>query len=333
MKRKKNIIERKIKKRKWITKQKVKKLFFLDSQKLVKIFFILILIALFYKIKVAESFKNNDSSYFSCYSTMVKLEGKYIKDLVEHYLKLGFEKIIFGDDNSLNSENLSKILQYYIRKGKVDVIDIREKYLRQIDYFILSYNKYKSKCQWIAYFDIDEYLEFTDKKMTIHDYLSKDIFNKCEVIKVNWLMFFDNDNIFYDRRPLQERFPVPNYHNRDSNTVKSFIRGNLSKQVWENGGIHEPNAPLTRCDSVGNLVGNTGGLVRPAKLEMCYLKHYNFKSTEEYAYKLKKQLYNHSKFDWNTMLNYYFQYNKFTPEKLYILESILNTTFNQYHQK
>ena len=331
MKRK---IINKLRKKYFKPRKKNKKLFSIDTNKLLKIFFIIILIVLFYKIKRLKLFEKDDNgSYFCCYSSIAKKENRYLRETVEHYLKLGFGKIILGDDNDKFSEKLSDVIQDYVEQGKVDIIDIRSKYLSQMEYFIISYNKYKNRCKWIAYFDIDEFLEFTDKNMKIQDYLSKEIFNKCEAVKVNWLMFFDNDNILYDKRPIEERFQIPNYHNRDSSTVKTIVRGNLDKPVWNDTGCHEPNRQIIGCDSVGNFVGYTGGLVHPPHLEICYLKHYGQKSTEEFAYKLKKQLHHHGKFDWNTMLNYYFQYNNFTKEKLYILESILNTTFNQYHNK
>ena len=303
-----------------------------DSYNLLKIVFIVILFFLFFRIKGPESFKNNSNSYFCCFSCIAKLENRYIRETVEHYLKLGFEKLIFGDDNSYNSEKISDTIQDYIKQGKVDIIDIREKYLPQTEYFTLSYNKYKNKCKWIAYFDVDEHLEFTDKNMTIKDYLSKDIFNKCEAVKINWLVYFGDDNIFYDRRPLSERFPIPNYNNRGMFTVKTIVRGNLDKPVWIDAGVHEPNRQLIGCDSVGNLVSYTGGEVRPPRLEICYLKHYGQKSVEEFAYKLKKQLHHGTKYNFNYMVEDYFRYNNFTKEKLYILESILNTTFKQYHK-
>ena len=62
----------------------------------------------------------------------------------------------------------------------------------------------------MLYFDIDEYLEFVDKNITINDHLSQDRFNKCEVIKIIWVMYINDDLLYYDNRPLEERFPYPN---------------------------------------------------------------------------------------------------------------------------
>ena len=43
--------------------------------------------------------------------TVAKQENKYIKEFVEHYEKLKFEKIIIYDNNDLNGENFNKILK------------------------------------------------------------------------------------------------------------------------------------------------------------------------------------------------------------------------------
>ena len=147
------------------------------------------------------------------------------------------------------------------------------------------------------------------------------------------MVYFDNDNIFYDKRPLPERFTKPSYYNGGYSTVKSIVKGYLDKPVWNNTLCHEPNRQLIRCDSVGNLVRYSGGVVRPPRLEICYLKYFGQKSAEEFAYKLKKQLPKNGKYNYNRMVDDFFRYNKFTKEKLYLFESILNTTFNKYHHK
>jgi len=75
-------------------------------------------------------------------------------------------------------------LKDYIDEGYVEVFDIKGQHFIQTYFFEFSFDKIKSKCRWILYFDIDEYLEFVDKNITINDYLSQDRFSKCEVIKI-----------------------------------------------------------------------------------------------------------------------------------------------------
>jgi hypothetical protein len=54
-------------------------------------------------------------------------------------------------------------------------------------------------------------LEFKNKNMTIKDYLSLDGFDKCDLVKIHWLMYYDNDLVYYENKPLQERFTKPDY--------------------------------------------------------------------------------------------------------------------------
>jgi len=56
------------------------------------------------KYKNYNKYKSNSSSYFSCFVTIVKLENKYLREIIEYYKKLGLNKFFIDDDNLLNSE-------------------------------------------------------------------------------------------------------------------------------------------------------------------------------------------------------------------------------------
>ena len=96
----------------------------------------------------------------------------------------------------------------------------------------MPFDKYKSKCKWMFYFDVDEYLKLVDIKITINDYLSQDRFNKCEAMKINWVMQKNEDLLYYDNRPLKERFLTPTYVKEDIRTVKSIIRNDSRRNPW-----------------------------------------------------------------------------------------------------
>ena len=156
-----------------------------------------------------NNFNNKSYLYFCCFIGIGKQDNRYAKELVEHYISIGFEKFYLGDNNNLDVEPLSDVLKDYIIKGYVDIIDIRGKNVNQTIFYNYAFNLAKDKCKWLSFFDFDEHLEFTDKNMTIQKYLSQDIFNKCDVVKIHWLMFYDNELIYYDNRTLKERFPIP----------------------------------------------------------------------------------------------------------------------------
>ena len=72
---------------------------------------------------------NNNYIYFSCVLSKAKHENLYAREFVEYYLKLGVEKFYFGDDDEENVENLSDVLDDYIKKGIVDIDFIFKKNL------------------------------------------------------------------------------------------------------------------------------------------------------------------------------------------------------------
>jgi hypothetical protein len=281
-----------------------------------------------------NKYKINSSSYFSCFIAMAKLENKYIRELIEYYKKLGLDKFFIFDDNSLNSEKISDVLQDYIDEGYVEILDVREKNFTKMYFFASSFDKYKSKCKWMLYFDIDEYLEFVDKKITINDYLSQDRFNKCEVIKINWVMYINDDLLYYDNRTLKERFQTPTYVKEDVRTVKSIVRNDSKRNPWiRKSGPHEPASGLYSCNSIGNYSPYHYGQLYPPILSYCYIKHYCYKSIEEYALKLKKGLSNGRKFDIDKMIKTYFERNNYSDAKLELFEKMLNKTFKWLHKQ
>ena len=144
------------------------------------------------------------------------------------------------------------ILKNYIIDGYIEIINIRGKNISQILFFQNTFDKYKNECNWIAYFDIDEYLEFVDKNITINEFLSDNKFKRCQAIKINWLMFNDNELIYYDNRPLQERFTKAYYYINDTRTVKTIVRGNIYKNPWiDSAAPHEPSKKIKSCNSLG----------------------------------------------------------------------------------
>ena len=174
------------------------------------------------------------------------------------------------------------------------------------------------------------YLEFIDKTMKINNYLSQERFNKWEIIKVNWVIYINEDLVYYDNRTLKERFPTPTYIREDVRTVKTIVRNDSKRNPWiKNSSPHEPAPGLYSCNSIGDSSPYNFGMIDPPILSYYYLKHYGHKSTEEFEYKIKKGLYVGGKYNIRDRIDFYFQRFKFTKEKLELLEKILNQTFDR----
>jgi len=283
---------------------------------------------------------NTSFEYYACLTGTASKENKYAKELVEYYIKLGVDKFIFGDNNLPNTEKLSDVLQDYISNGIVDIIEIFGSTIGQSEFGQSIYEKYKTRCKWFLFFDFDEYLEIFFNKnetLTLKQFLSNQIFSKCESISFNWLIYTDNELIFYDNRPLLERFTTPYYEDKDNEYVKSIVRGNLDKIIfYPKTYIHFPSKNLSICDSKGKLIypkGYDSCSISPPIYDYGYLKHFTTKTAEEYCVKIKRGTNEGKKYNINERVDLFFYHNKFTEEKLKVFENTFNMSFNIPNKK
>jgi hypothetical protein len=281
--------------------------------------------------KIISNNKDNSPNYFACFVGIAKLENLYARELVEHYISIGFEKFYLGDHNSLDYEPLSNVLKDYIDKGFVDIIDLREQKIKQVDYYNYIFNTKKHICKWFSFYDFDEFLTFNDKNMTIKTYLSKEEFNKCDSILTHWLMFYDNDLVHYDNRPVMERFSKADYNTFYNNYHKSIVRAkNYSGILFHNG--HQPNVSLVKfCDAEGNIENFRDGYLNRPKFKYCQLNHYSLKTIEEFTRKFKIGNFE-NKYNYDYKLKVFFKYDKITNEKLDIVEKTLNYNCSEFRK-
>ena len=303
----------------------------------LKIVFTIIIITLllFSLTKRKKKQERIKFKYFACFGAVARLENLYIRDLISYYLSIGFSKFIFGDNNYPNIEKISDVTQDYIKKGIVDIIEIFGSSINQDAFYEIIYQKYKRKCNWISFFDIDEYLRMhsqDNKIISVQQYLSNPIFQKCESISINWLIYSDNNLLKYDNRSVLERFTTPCYTNRENRLVKSIVRGNLNKKIF-NGSSHVPVKKIIRCNSIGKRIKYYSRFyLKPPVLKYTYLMHYTTKTIEEYINKtIKRGLYGNIIYDRKERVRKFFQINNFTKEKLRIFEKAFNMTFDQHN--
>ena len=60
-----------------------------------------------------------------CLCAIVKNENRYLREFIEYYKKLGYNKIILYDNNEKNGENLKEVIKDYILKNFVQIFDFR----------------------------------------------------------------------------------------------------------------------------------------------------------------------------------------------------------------
>ena len=224
-----------------------------------------------------------------------RLENRYIKEYVEYYKKLGVDKIFIYDNNHDGEEHFEDVIGEYVDNGFVEIIDFRNKEAKQLEAYQDCYNNRVNDYDWVCFFDIDEFLEFSDKTLDVKSFLSQDKFNNFDLIHVNWLCYSDNNLVHYEDKPLRERFTSPvkpldyklennfpeNYH------VKTIIRTGIEGIKW-NATPHTPNNILKSCNPSGVETLSTA-YYNKYDYSCAWLNHYKMKTIEEWLYIKQKR--------------------------------------------
>ena len=109
----------------------------------------------------------------------------------------------------------------------------------------------------------------------INEFLSLSKFKKCSSILINWRYYGDNNKIYYEPKPLRNRFTKPFYFLKIKkydkyiySASKSIIRGKLNF-TW----AHFPHFinSTSICNSNGSIVKNP---FSSPENSITYIKHY-----------------------------------------------------------
>lgn len=264
-----------------------------------------------------------------------KNENRYIKEFVEYYKNIGVTNICLYDNNKDGEEDFRDAIGEYIDSNFVFLKDYRNRTVCQLEAYNECYSEYGNKYDWVAFFDIDEYLSFGDVRYnTISDYLSEDFFKGYDMININWMIYGDSNQLEYEDKPLNERFSKPikfdtkiAYDFPENNHIKSMVRGGLGNINFDCTPHCPENIGLKQCNECG--IGHNMNYQAPFLVysyKKAYLKHYTTKTVEEYCDKMKRgfpdQLWDGSKIE-NLIATRFFRTNEITEEKIkYIKETL-----------
>ena len=256
-----------------------------------------------------------------------KQENRYIKEFVEYYKKLNINKIFLYDNNDINGEHFEGILSNFTKLNFVEIINYRGKHKPQFQAYNHCYITNNKNFNWIAFLDTDEFL-YIRLYSDINKFLSLSKFKRCSSILINWKYYGDNGNLYYEPRPLQERFTKPFYFNIKHNinqylysAGKTIVRSGLNLS-WEHFPHYLKNGPI--CRPNGNILKNY--LSRPQYYN-AYIKHFATKSTEEFIERVIRGTVNSNQTSEYLMFkikDYYFLFNKFNKEKKFMFEKKFN---------
>lgn len=214
-----------------------------------------------------------------CICAIGKMENKYIKEYVEYYKKLGVDKIYLYDNNEINGESFENVILDYLNTNYVKIINYRGYQKPQIKMQNICYKKNYLRYDWIMFYDLDEYL-YLKNYSNIKRYLNEFKFNKCQLIYLNFIFFTDNNNLYYENKTLERRF-TEKYLGVKTYFGKSIIRGNISCINITN--VHYLTKNIQPCNGFGKISKKFS-----IDYKYYYIKHFSFKSTEEYCVKINK---------------------------------------------
>lgn len=257
-----------------------------------------------------------------CICAIAKEENNYLREWVEYHKNIGVSKIFLYDNNDLDGEKFEDVINDYIESGFVQVISC----LRGIDYderqafaYTDFYQSDESlEYDWIAYIDIDEYLNSSGNFI---DILSDSMYDKFDCIRIFWRIFTDNGLVrVTDTYNVHDRFKEW-YLDKNG---KSLLRPGKGFKLVSSHGAYEA---LPACDENGKIIKGFSVL----KISDCptaekiWVDHFRFKTIEEFVLKAKRGdpcTFDRSVTPSYLSLDYFFRHNELTQEKIDYLKSI-----------
>lgn len=271
-----------------------------------------------------------------CLCAVAKEENKYIREFIEHYRKYDIDKIYLFDNNDKNGEHFEDVIMDYIKSGFVELIDYKGIQQPQLLAYNDCYRRYNKFYDWLIFFDIDEFIYLKDFK-SFKLFLNDKRFKSCNRVQLNWIFYTDNNQLYYQNKPVKERFTEKEPSARGKKRggiqgIKSVIRGNI-KNI-EITCPHTLYKKTRSCDGFGKRKKITSIMTPESDFEYYYIDHYACKSTEEFIdNKLLKEDVFH-KFDNNMdKIEWYFKYNKITKEKIDMIENKTKYILTNYRSR
>lgn len=263
----------------------------------------------------------------------IKNDNEYLIEYTDHYLNLGFDKVVLLDNNDDDSMRPSDVLADHIKKRSVKILDCRNTNFNDTLFKYSFFCNYEF--DWVLFADDDEFLELK-KHNSIRDFLSS---FSPEVTKIvfNNMHYGDNNQIFQKPGKVQERFPEPLpldlsmpsdkgpiIHN---SAIKSILKKKNTKDIKVTSHCLIDSTPHFNADN--EIVELEQGFWRvnnnSITYETAYIKHYCTKSLEEFVKcKILRSKSNCYRYENRFNLdNYYFIFNEKSQEKMKMIDCFM----------
>jgi len=151
---------------------------------------------------------------------IARTENRYIQEWLDYHLGIGFDHIYLCDNAQGDEERLQEVIDKFPKyQEKVTVFPYFDKKGQQCAAYTDCYKHRNLDFDWMAFFDVDEFITFAVDKSTgrsryqdIHDYLEERASSADEVL-MNWMCFGDNGLVEDDGSANLSRFLKPLPHN------------------------------------------------------------------------------------------------------------------------
>lgn len=198
---------------------------------------------------------------------IAKNEDHYIDEWIKYYQALGFDDIfIYTNDWDFDYDDPNVYISDYNGRNM------------QVKCYNECYNEIKQDYNWVAFFDVDEFLVLKKHK-NIKDFLKS--YTKYPAVGFNWCLFGDNgqDGVLNNEYSVLKRFTkrqwVMNKH------VKTIVNTNFNHQYID---IHNTSLPSVSPEFI-QIIGPFNEL---GSSDIAQLNHYFCKTKEEFANKISR---------------------------------------------
>ena len=184
------------------------------------------------------------------------------------------------------------------------------------------YNEHYDIYDWFLFLDFDEYIDIGEN--TLDNFVKLPIYNKCSSILLYWRLYTDNGKFNYTTESPIKRFTerISRDEQRSSYFCdkKPIIKGGI-KELSYNESFNIPKFYGTKDNSEYMICNSEGKDYEQFKndkekivsFENAYIKHFLWRSTEEYCLKLGIRKYfkylKYEKKDYDFFIEQYLKYN------------------------
>ena len=252
---------------------------------------------------------------------VAKLENNYIREWTEWYKNLGFTNVIIYDNNDYGDERIVDAIRDHFDSGFAIIKPLHNVKDAQYRAYESGYKEFGQEYDWIAFFDIDEFLVINERfHNNIEEFLSMGCFIGRDIIRVTWRHYGDNGllRVVDGDYSVMKRFTK--LSKTQHNWTKAIVKGGIPD--FELCGTSDGIPHIVKAKGIKNAVDANGIPVDNKTIrngcgyENAALNHYSTKTIEEFVLSKMKRGYPLVCLN-SAILNtdYFFSQNEWTQEK------------------